>query len=210
MTWETDLKHPAERAVFSMSIKKRPPPPRRRTALSAPKHSPYLIPWLVISYRSRIFIWALILTSVVVGRLLFTEIGDVQIMPSEKRAFEIRCKKELTALRTGIEWFRAHCKRYPTEAEGLKALVRDPGVPGWHGYYVNQLPPDPWGHPYAYSCSNNTVCLKGAGADGIFGTKDDIASPEPDWRELLERVNVRDLPRWYTNAVPAAATTNCP
>ena len=206
MTWETDLKNPAERAVFRVS-RKRPPPPRRRDALTPPKHHPMMIPFIVFSYRSRIFMWALVLSSVIVGRLLFTNVGDVPLLPSEERAKELRCHKELQALRTGLEWFRAHCKRYPTEAEGLRALVRDPGVLGWHGYYVDQLPPDPWGHPYLYSCSNRTVTVKGAGADGIAGSSDDIASPEPDWRALLERVNVRDLPRWYTNSTPAAITT---
>lgn len=205
MTWESDLKNPTERAVFRVS-RNRPTPPRRRDALTPPKHHPMMIPFIVFSYRSRIFIWTLVLSSVIVGRLLFTNMGDAPLLPSEARAKELRCHKELQALRTGLEWFRAHCKRYPTEAEGLQALVRDPGVPGWHGYYVDQLPPDPWGHPYLYSCSNGTVTVKGAGADGIAGNSDDIASPEPDWRALLERVNVRDLPRWYTNATPTAVT----
>ena len=206
MTWESDLKNPTEHAVFQVSRKRAKPPPRRRDALTPPKHHPMMIPFLLFSYRSRIFMWAIVLASVVVGRLLFTEVGDAPLLPNEKRANEARCHKELLALRTGLEWFRAHCKRYPTEAEGLRALVRDPGVPGWHGYYVDQLPPDPWGRPYLYSCSNGTVTVRGAGADGRFGTSDDIASPEPDWRALLERVNVRDLPRLYTNAEPAAVT----
>lgn len=206
MTWGSDLKNPAERASFRISRNRRPPPPRRRVEMPPPKHSPFMLPWFLFNYRSRIFMWALVLSSMIVGRLLFTHVKDVPLMPSEKRAMETRCHKELKALRTGLEWFRAHCKRYPTDAEGLRALVRDPGVPGWHGFYVDQLPPDPWGHPYLYSCSNGTVTVKGAGLDGLAGTSDDIASPEPDWRALLERVNVRDLPRWYTNSAPTAVT----
>jgi hypothetical protein len=87
--------------------------------------------------------------------------------------------------------------------------VRDPGVPGWHGYYVDQLPPDPWGHPYRYVCTNGTVRLWGAGADGLDGTADDVASPGPDWRALMERVDVRGLPRWPAGGAPAggAATS---
>ena len=206
MAWESDLQTPGARAVLRVRRKKTAPLPRRRDQPS-PKPSAIMLPWLLLSYRSRVFTWTLVLSSVIVGRLLFTHVSDAPLLPSEQRAFEVRCRKELQALRTGLEWFRAHCKRYPTDAEGLRALVRDPGVPGWHGYYVDQLPPDPWGHPYVYGCTNGTVYLRGSGADGIAGTADDIASPEPDWRALLERVNVRDLPRWATNAVPAEATS---
>lgn len=208
MAWESDLKDPGERAVLRVGRGKRPvPPPRRRVAPPKPRPSAMMIPLLLFNYRSRVFMWTLILSSVVVGRLLFTHVSDVPLLPNAQRANEVRCRKELLALRTGLEWFRAHCKRYPTDAEGLRALVRDPGVPGWHGYYVDQLPPDPWGRPYRYGCTNETVTLRGVGADGLDGTADDIASPEPDWRALLERVDVRDLPRWYTNAAPDAATS---
>jgi general secretion pathway protein G len=207
MTWESDLSSPKERAALRVSRGKRPTPPPRRRAQMPPKPTAMMIPLLLFSYRSRVFTWTLVLSSVIVGRLLFTHVRDVPLLPSELRAKEVRCRKELLALRTGLEWFRAHCKRYPTDAEGLRALVRDPGVPGWHGYYVDQLPPDPWGNPYLYSCTNETVSLLGTGEDGRAGTGDDIASPDPDWRALLERVNVRDLPHWGTNVVPGAATS---
>src|SRR6516164_3327496 len=41
--------------------------------------------------------------------------------------------------------------RYPTQQEGLQALVLNPGgLPGWHGPYIKTrsgMPLDPWGHP---------------------------------------------------------------
>lgn len=206
MAWETDLKNPEARAALRISRNKRPEPPRQRAKMP-PKPHALMIPLLLFSYRSRIFMGALILSSVIVGRLLVSHTNDVPLLPSEQRANEVRCRKELLALRTGLEWFRAHCKRYPTDAEGLRALVRDPGVPGWNGFYVDQLASDPWGHPYLYRCTNGIITLRGAGADGLEGTADDIASPDPDWRALLERVDVRDLPRWGSNAAPAAATS---
>ena len=206
MAWATDLKTPGERAVLRVN-RKPPKAPLRQRAQQPPKPSAIMLPWLILNYRSRVFMWTLVLSSVIVGRLLFTHVNDAPLLPSERRSLEVRSRKELLALRTGLEWFRAHCKRYPTDAEGLRALVRDPGVPGWNGYYVNQLPPDPWGHPYLYGCTNGTVSLRSAGADGREGTADDLISPDPDWRALLERVNVRDLPRWATNDAPAAATS---
>jgi len=208
MAWESDLKTPGARAVLRVNRSPKLKPPPRHRAQPPPRPSAIMLPWLILSYRSRVFTWTLVLSSVIVGRLLFTHVSDAPLLPSEQRALEVRSRKELQALRTGLEWFRAHCKRYPTDAEGLRALVRDPGVPGWNGYYVDQLPPDPWGHPYLYSFTNGTVSLRGAGADGLVGTTDDIASPEPDWRALLERVDVRDLPRFDTNAVPAAVRSH--
>lgn len=171
-----------------------------------PKPSLMMLPWLLMNYRSRVFMWAIVLSCVVVGKLLFSNSTAVPLMPDVQRANEQRCRKELLALRTALEWFRAHCKRYPTDAEGLRALVRNPGVPGWRGHYINQLPPDPWGHPYQYARSNGVAAVWGLGADGTNGTPDDIASPEPDWRALMERVSVRDLPRWPTNEAPGALT----
>lgn len=213
MLWESDLKTPGARASFRVSQGRRPePPPRRRRDVAAtpPKPHAMMLPFLLFNYRSRIFMWTLVLTTVIVGRLLFVHVDDVKVMLSDEAGRETRCKKELQALRTGLEWFRAHCKRYPTDAEGLRALVRNPGVPGWHGYYVDQLTSDPWGHPYRYSCTNDTVSLWGAGVDGRDGTADDIVSPTPDWHALMDRVNVRDLPHWGGSNTPPATTTSRP
>jgi len=211
MLWESDLKNPKARATFRVSQGRRPEPPprhRRDAAATPPKPHAMMLPFLLLSYRSRIFLWTLVLSTVIVGRLLFIHVDDVKVMLSDEAIKEARSKKELLALRTGLEWFRAHCKRYPTDAEGLRALVRNPGVPGWHGYYVDQLTSDPWGHPYRYCSTNDTVRLWGAGVDGRDGTADDIASPAPDWHALMERVNVRDLPHWAgSNAAPAAVTS---
>ena len=55
-----------------------------------------------------------------------------------------------------------------------------------------------------------TVRLWGAGADGLDGTADDVASPGPDWRALMERVDVRGLPRWPAGGAPGGAATSRP
>ena len=211
MVWESDLKHPKARAALRVSQGRRPELPRRSAAPrrrdEMPKPSAIMLPWLLFSYRSRVFMWTLLAATLIVGRLLFVHLGDVKQMLSDEEGHRVRSQKELRALRTGLEWFRSNCKRYPTEAEGLRALVRDPGTPGWHGHYIDQLPPDPWGHPYLYRCTNDAIRVWSAGPDGNDGTSDDVASPEPDWRALMERVGVRDLPRWPSNAVPSETTS---
>ena len=162
--------------------------------------SPFLLPLLLINNRSRIFLWTLVLAAVIAGRLLFTNVYQGKVLGPDKGR---RAQRELRVLRTALEWFRADCRRYPTDDEGPKALVRKTGIPGWKGYYIDGLPPDPWGHPYCYGCSNEIVRLFSSGPDGVVGNSDDIPAPEPDWKELLERIDVHDLPRLPTNNVSA-------
>jgi type II secretion system protein G len=167
--------------------------------------SPLMLPMVLFTYRSRFVMWGLVLAAVIAGRLLLIKVDPSQVRaPSKIRQTE----GDLRVLRTALEWFRAHCHRYPTTAESLKALVRDPGVPGWQGYYIEALYPDRWGHPYQYACSNGQVRLYSLGPDGAADTADDIPAPTPDYKALLERVKISDLPHWETNA--AANATNGP
>ena len=57
-------------------------------------------------------------------------------------------------LGTSLDLFLIDNGRYPTQQEGLQALVINPGgLPGWHGPYIKTrsgMPLDPWGHPYQY------------------------------------------------------------
>ncbi len=85
-----------------------------------------------------------------------------------------RAARNLDMLRMALERFRRDCGRYPEAAEGLHALIRDPGIEGWNGPYVNMVRPDPWGRAFHYSVSNDVVVLFSAGPDGVFGTDDDI------------------------------------
>ena len=91
-----------------------------------------------------------------------------------------RTRQTLGVLRTKLECFHRDCGRYPTEGEGLWAMVLNPGVTNWHGPYLTKVPPDLWRHRYNYGCTNDTVTLGSAGPDGVPHTDDDIAAPPPD------------------------------
>lgn len=144
--------------------------------------------WFLFIGRPRFMIWVLGGCILVVGFLLTLDINTgIPYRPPPK---VIQTRKELKVIRTALEWFRVHCKRYPTSEEGLKALVRNPGVPGWQGYYLQQLPPDLWGRSFLYSSSNDTVRLASAGPDGVDGTPDDVAAPEPDYKALMKRLSL--------------------
>lgn len=52
-----------------------------------------------------------------------------------------------------LELFRLDAGRYPTEQEGLGALIKAPaGAAAWNGPYLAQATAlnDPWGQPYHY------------------------------------------------------------
>lgn len=83
-----------------------------------------------------------LLTAVVAPRLLG------QVAKSEVTA----ARAQLDALDKALHGFRIDMGRFPSEAEGLRALIANPtGEPRWRGPYLQgDLPIDPWGSPYRY------------------------------------------------------------
>jgi general secretion pathway protein G len=60
---------------------------------------------------------------------------------------------EMRNMETALDLYLIDVGRYPTQQEGLDALVKNPGgLQGWHGPYLktNRVPVDPWGHSYQY------------------------------------------------------------
>lgn len=83
----------------------------------------------------------------------------------------------LVQIKAGLEMFVDENKRYPTTAEGLTALVTNPGNLEHWERTLDKLPIDSWGHPYIYrGPSQNGLAfdLLSAGPDGKEGTADDV------------------------------------
>ena len=88
--------------------------------------------------------------------------------------------RSLNHLATALGRYRFHVGAYPTEAQGLKALIEDPGEKGWLGPYSVQLKRDPWGTPYVYAVKpDGSPDVFTAGPDLKPGTPDDLR-PDPD------------------------------
>ena len=80
----------------------------------------------------------------------------------------------MRTLSTALDLFRLEVGRYPTEQEGLSALLKAPSsVPNWNGPYVNRPDElkDPWDRPFQYSYPgrNGSYDLASLGADGEEG-----------------------------------------
>jgi len=139
----------------------------------------------------RIAVWVLG-GCILVGGVVLSSNNTVTV-PYQPPTKIVQTRKELTVIHTALEWFRVHCRRYPTTGEGLKALVQNPGVQGWQGYYLESLPPDLWGHPFQYSNTSDAIWLSSMGPDAKPGTPDDIFAPPADYKALMKRL-AKDKP----------------
>ncbi len=62
-------------------------------------------------------------------------------------------KLQIADLGAGLDVYRLETGDYPSNDEGLKALIENPGdKPGWNGPYLKKkvVPMDPWGREYHY------------------------------------------------------------
>jgi len=97
------------------------------------------------------------------------------------KAKRLRAKLDVRTLETAIDAFDVDLGRYPTNVEGLKALlVQPPDLKEWHGPYFKGKTTDPWGRPYVYRHPGrhnpNGFDLYSLGPDGQEGTSDDIGN----------------------------------
>jgi general secretion pathway protein G len=81
---------------------------------------------------------------------------------------------EIRTLSNVLEQYRLTVGRYPTQQEGLVALIEQPpGAEGWSGPYLSQhnIPLDPWGRPYVYRIpgDHGEFDLYTLGKDGVPG-----------------------------------------
>jgi len=69
------------------------------------------------------------------------------------RAAINRARTDLRSIETALNLYRLDNFRYPSTAEGLEALVRNPGeasAPNWK-QQLPRIPVDPWDQPYQYA-----------------------------------------------------------
>jgi general secretion pathway protein G len=77
---------------------------------------------------------------------------------------------KIRKLMAGLERYKADCGQYPSLAEGLYALVHNPGAAGWRGPYIDgEVPADPWGRAFEYHLENLQPEIVSYGADGKPG-----------------------------------------
>lgn len=81
---------------------------------------------------------------------------------------------QIERLATTLDLYRLEVGRYPSDADGLEALVeRPPDAETWNGPYLKERDiSDPWGRPYVYASpgeGGRDYDLLTLGADGREG-----------------------------------------
>lgn len=106
-----------------------------------------------------------------VGPKYFSQLGKSEVTVA---------KAQIEAFEKSLDTYRLDVGRYPTTEEGLNALLTAPATAGakWNGPYLKKgVPPDPWGHPYAYKAPGTTAEyeITSLGKDGQPGGSADNA-----------------------------------
>lgn len=105
---------------------------------------------------------------VILGILAAMVVPKVLDRPDQARATAAR--QDVAGLMQALKLFRLDQGRYPTMAEGLKALAEKPAnaTSGDWRAYIERLPNDPWGRSYHYlnPGANGEIDVFSLGADG--------------------------------------------
>jgi general secretion pathway protein G len=111
---------------------------------------------------------ALVILALVMGIVAPRVIGYLS------RAKSQTAEAQVKNIQGALDLFLMDVGRYPTETEGLEALMEAPaGSAGWAGPYLEEevVPTDPWGKPYLYSSTEDGLRVRvySLGRDGTEG-----------------------------------------
>jgi general secretion pathway protein G len=109
------------------------------------------------------------------------------LMGNIDKAQVSRAKSDIRGIETALNLFRLDNFRYPSTADGLQALVTNPGetiAPNWRAT-LKKLPKDPWDHPYQYAYPGqhgefDVFSYGGDGQEGGEGINADIGNWDLD------------------------------
>ena len=118
----------------------------------------------------------LLLVLVILGVLALVVVPKFAGRSEEAR--KTAARTDISMLEGQIDIFEQDCGRFPSNDEGLGALVaQPPNAPKWKGPYIKRgMPKDPWGNEYVYRYPGthnvNSYDLYSLGPDGREGTDD--------------------------------------
>ena len=102
------------------------------------------------------------------------------IFPKIGKARVTAARADISTIMNALKTYKLDNGRYPSNDQGLEALVSKPTsgpIPGnWHGY-IDKLPTDPWKNPYQYANPgvHGEIDVFSFGADGQLGGEGDDA-----------------------------------
>ncbi len=97
-----------------------------------------------------------------------------------------RVDADFNAIGSSLKTYKLNAGNYPTQQQGLEALVTKPSstpVPRRWTKIADRVPTDPWNNPYGYKFPGtkdpSEFELFSMGKDGQAGTEDDLSSQDP-------------------------------
>lgn len=119
---------------------------------------------------------ALVILALIMG------IAGPRVIGYMGRAKGQTAEAQVKTLQSALDLFLMDVGRYPSEEEGLAALLAAPaGAPGWSGPYLTEdfVPDDPWGRAYLYRADPSglrvsVITLGRDGAEGGSGEDADV------------------------------------
>jgi len=88
---------------------------------------------------------------IIIILLLLGSLVGPKFFGREDKVRQKAARTQIERLMVALEAFRLDVGRYPTQQEGLAALVTNTGIKKWKGAYLKKaVPNDPWGKPYHY------------------------------------------------------------
>lgn len=117
---------------------------------------------------------ALVILALIMGVVAPRMLGYVDRAKSQTAAAQI------DNIESSLNLYLLDVGRFPTEQEGLSALIEAPeSVNGWNGPYLDEeeVPLDPWGQPYHYAMTPEMKKPKvySYGKDNVEGGEGDNA-----------------------------------
>ena len=115
---------------------------------------------------------------------LFAALVAPRMFKQSDRAKVTAARAQINSFMTALGSFKLDTGIFPSTEEGLQALrTPPPNLAQWQGPYLPQeIPVDPWGHPYLYKFPGehgdepDLVCYGADGQPGGDGINADIVS----------------------------------
>ena len=113
----------------------------------------------------------IMLVVVIIGML--AAVAGVKLTGKIGQAKKNVAKQGVAAIEQAIDMYEVDNGKLP---DSLQSLLTKGSENYWNGPYLKKAEglKDPWGNEYQYSKSENSYTVASAGADGNFGSGDDI------------------------------------
>jgi general secretion pathway protein G len=125
--------------------------------------------------RSGFTLIELLLVMVIIS--ILAAIVVPKLVGRREQANITKAKADVSSLNTVLQEFEVDNGRFPTQSEGLQALVTNPGnLPEWKSL-LKEVPTDPWGRPYVYHCpgaNGQEYDVYSTGYSGQDGNADNV------------------------------------